>query len=130
MYGSQDANEAFMVGTSPLVLPNGVMSDEMDPGAGYLVSGGVYAPLVRGHRETEIDPVGKWVRRVHLEAVDVLGRTLVADGEVVSRWGNKSSGCSFFHWTWNDGCEGWGEDETGALTEWLEALDGKTFSVR
>jgi hypothetical protein len=128
MYGAQDAQEAFLVGTSPFVGEEGAASDEMDPGAGYLVRGGTYAPLVTGYRETELDPVHKWVQRVHIEAVDALGRELVVDGEMLSRWGEQDgSGAAFFHWTWDHGCEGYGEDETGAPSEWLEALDGKKF---
>jgi hypothetical protein len=128
MYGAQDAQEAFLVGTSPLVRQDGTASDEMDAGAGYLVRGGVYAPLVRGHRETEIDPERKWVRRVHIEAVDTLGRTLSADGEMLSRWGEQDAGgAAFFRWAWDGGCVGYGEDESGALVEWLEALDGLKF---
>jgi hypothetical protein len=127
MYGAQNSQEAFMIGTSPLLETDGRLSDEMDPGAGYLVSGGVYAPLIRGHRETEIDADRKFVRRVHIDAIDVLGRHLIADGEVASRWGDKSGGCSLFHWMWNDGCDGWGEDESGGPLEWFEALDGQKF---
>ncbi|HEX5587885.1 MAG TPA: hypothetical protein VFZ17_11300, partial [Acidimicrobiia bacterium] len=104
MYAAQDSQEAWLVGTSPL-LENGELSDEMDPGAGYLVRGGVYAPLVRAYRETEIDPERKWVRRVHIEGVDALDRSLSVDGELLSRWGEQdASGAGFFRWTWDGGC--------------------------
>jgi hypothetical protein len=127
MYGAADSRNAFMVGTSPLVDADGVLSDEMDPGAGYLVRDGVYAPLVKAFRETELDPVGTWVRRVHLEGVDALGRRFDAVGEVASRWGHNQGGCALFHWKWDDGCDGWGEDESGAPAEWMAALDGVKF---
>ncbi|HEY2330416.1 MAG TPA: hypothetical protein VGH94_00725 [Acidimicrobiales bacterium] len=127
MYGAQDARHAFLAGTSPLMTPEGELSDDLDPGAGYLVRDGIYAPLVRGYRETELDPVGTWVRRVHIEGIDALGRKLDAVGEVVSRWGHHQGGCAFVHWTWDDGCDGWGEDESGAPADWMAALDGKTF---
>lgn len=127
MYATQDAQEGWLVGTSPLQDERGELSDELDPGAGYLLRGGVYAPLVRGHRETKIDPTNKWVTRVHIEGIDALGRTLVSDGEPLSRWGSQPGGCALFRWTWDDGCVGYGEDETGAPIEWMEALNGKRF---
>jgi hypothetical protein len=127
MYATQDAREGWLVGTSPLMDRNGVLSDELDPGAGYLLRDGVYAPLVRGYRETRIDPAHKWTTNVHIEAIDALGRTLSATGELLSRWGSMPMGCALFRWTWDGGCVGYGEDETGAPLEWMEALDGKTF---
>jgi hypothetical protein len=127
MYAAQDAQEAWLVGTSPLMDADGNLSDELDAGAGYLVRGGIYAPLVRGHRETVIDPVHKWVTNVHIEGIDTLGRTLAVDGGLLSRWGSSPGGCALFRWTWDGGCVGYGEDETGAPLEWMEALSGKTF---
>jgi hypothetical protein len=127
MFGAQDSQEAWLVGTSPLRDENGTLSDELDPGAGYLVRGGVYAPLVRGHRESRIDRVNKWTTNVHIEAIDALGRTLDCHGELVSRWGHHAGGCALFRWEWDGGCVGYGEDETGAPLEWMEALDGTTF---
>jgi hypothetical protein len=131
MYGAQDAREAFLVSTSPFVDENGEASDQMDPGAGFLLSDGVYSPLAEARRETILHPDRKWVQRVHIEGVDYLGRTLSADGELLSRWGEQDGGgAGFFHWTWNDSCEGWGEDESGGPPEWMDALDGKTFERR
>jgi hypothetical protein len=128
MYGAQDAQEAFLVGTSPLVDEEGVATDEMDPGAGYLVRGGVYAPLVRAHRESELDPEHRWARRVHIEGIDALDRTVAIDGEMLSRWGtHDGGGAAFFRWTWDGDCVGYGEDESGGPAEWMEALDGKKF---
>ncbi|HEX5588149.1 MAG TPA: hypothetical protein VFZ17_12635, partial [Acidimicrobiia bacterium] len=63
--------------------------------------------------------------------VDALDRTLSVDGELLSRWGEQdASGAGLFKWTWDGGCVGYGEDETGAPLEWLEALDGVRFGAR
>lgn len=126
MYAARDARHAWLVGTSPLVDDDGRLSDDLEPGSGYLLRDGTYAPLIRGHRETVIDPGHKWVTNVHIEAVDALGRTLVTDGELLSRWGSRPGGCALFRWTW-DGGVGYGEDESGGPLEWMEALSGKTF---
>ena len=86
---------------------------------------GQYAPLVKGFRTTELETGTRFIRRIHLEAIDGLGRELVADGELVSRHGTKGpSGTGLFHFTWTDGRDGWGEDQSYGPAEWFEALDG------
>jgi hypothetical protein len=123
-FGSQDASEAFMASTDPWRREDGTVSDGVD--TGYLVRGGVYAPLVAGERWISLDPETSWVRHVHLEAVDALDRELVADGDLVARWGvTPRDGVGMFEWTWSGGCHGWGEDQTFAPAGWLEDLDGR-----
>jgi hypothetical protein len=125
MYATQDGREAWMAATSPWLHEDGSATDALDPGAGYLVRDGVYAPLVEGRRATRLDPVRRWVRTVHLEAVDALGRELVVDGDLVARSGEQDrDGAGLFRWRWTGGCEGWGEDQSSAPPGWLEALDG------
>jgi hypothetical protein len=98
------------------------MSDDLD--TGFLLRDGVYSPLVAGFRTTELAPDTRFIRKIHLEASDALGRDLVADGELVARHGTEGpSGTGTFHWTWSGGCLGWGEDQTYAPAEWLNALD-------
>jgi hypothetical protein len=80
--------------------------------AGYLLGGGVYAPLVSGHRQVEFAPATRFVSAIHVEARDELGRDLVADGELVSHHGEHGpNGTGLFRWHW-DGIEAWGEDQS------------------
>jgi hypothetical protein len=128
MFATQDGPEAWMAATSPWLHDDGRATDAMEPGAGYLVRAGVYAPLVEARRETTLDPAHHWVTTVRIEATDVLGRELEVHGELVARCGDQErDGVGLFHWTWTGGCEGWGEDQTWGPPGWLEALDGVTF---
>ena len=121
VFGTQDANEAFLAFTDPWLREDGTTSDDLD--AGYLVRGGRYAPLVAGSRSTELDPATGFICRVHLEARDKMGREVTADGGLVSRHGTVGpSGTGLFRWTWTGGCTGWGEDQTYAPPGWLEAV--------
>lgn len=124
-FATQDEREAFMAFTDPWVDRDGRASDELD--TGYLLRDGKYAPLLSGFRETELEPGTRFIRRIHLEAVDAMGRDLVADGELVSRHGTSGpSGTGLFRWTWTGGCEGWGEDQSYGPAEWFESLDTAT----
>jgi len=83
-----------------------------DVSAGFLLRNGEYAPLVRGRREVAFDPFTRWIRAIHLEARDELGRDLIADGELVARHGEVGpSGTGLFCWRWHD-LVGWGEDQS------------------
>jgi hypothetical protein len=83
-----------------------------DVSAGFLLRDGEYAPLVGGTRRADFDPRTRWIRALHVEAVDELGRTLTAGGELVARHGEVGpSGTGLFRWRW-DGLEGWGEDQS------------------
>lgn len=121
IFGIQDPKQAFLAFTDPWVDADGHASDDLD--AGYLLRDGEYAPLARGFRTTELDPDTQFIRSIHLEAVDVLGRDLVVDGELVAHHGERGpSGTGLFHWRWTGGCEGYGEDQTYAPPGWLEAV--------
>ncbi len=100
------ARESFVAYT----VPHEDGSDDVS--AGYLLADGVYAPLVAGARTLRFAPGTRFIETIHLEATDELGRPLVADGELVSRHGDRGpSGTGLFRWRWN-GVDGWGEDQS------------------
>jgi hypothetical protein len=119
-FATASPNEGWLLYTRPTII-DGVASDEL--GTGYLLRDGVYGHLVSGRRRTWLDPSTRWINRVELEAVDEHGRELVATGELVSRHGaqHTPSGTGLFRWEW-DGLTAWGEDQTYAPDEILEAL--------
>ena len=124
VFGTQDPGEAFLAFTDPWLHPDGTATDDLD--AGYLLRDGVYAPLVAGSRTIELAPDTRFIRRVHLEATDTLGRELVADGELVARHGARGpSGTGLFAWSWTGGRRGWGEDQSFGPEEWFTALDAR-----
>jgi hypothetical protein len=120
-FATADEKNAWLLYSRPTVV-DGRASDELS--TGFLLRDGEYAHLVEGRRRTWLDPTTRWIRRIEIEAVDTLGRTLEAAGELVSRHGSDSvtSGTGLFQWEWN-GQNGWGEDQTYAPQEILEALD-------
>jgi hypothetical protein len=121
VFGTQDADESFMAFTIPRVDESGVASDDVS--TGYLVRDGRYAPLVSGHRTTRLAPETRFITDIHLEATDSLGRELVADGVMQSHHGTRGpGGTGMFHWTWTGGCSGYGEDQSGAAPDVMEAL--------
>lgn len=100
------ATESFVVYTLPCE------DGTDDVSAGYLLRGGTYAPLVRGWRTAVYDPTARWITSLHIDAVDELGRSLVADGELVARHGATGpNGTGLFRWRWQ-GAEAWGEDQS------------------
>ena len=123
VFGTQDAEEMFLAYTLPCVW-DGVGRDVVT--TGYLVRGGEYGLLVDGERRGELDPEHGWMRTIWLDAVDEHGRELSAVGELVSHHGEHGQGTGYFHWTWNgsgaDGAEGYGEDQSHAAGEVLDAL--------
>jgi hypothetical protein len=122
VFATQDPDEAFLAFTDPWQRDDGTATDELD--TGFLLRDGVYSPLVAGFRVTELAPATRFIRHIHLEATDAIGRALVADGELAGRHGTEGpSGTGLFHWTWTGGRSGWGEDQTYGPAEWLEALD-------
>jgi hypothetical protein len=122
VFGTQDPNEAFLAFSTPWMGPDGKVSDEVS--AGFLLREGRYAPLVGGHRTIALAPTTRFIERIHLEAVDALGRDVVADGELRGHHGTEGpSGTGMFHWTWTGGCSGYGEDQSGAPDDVMEALD-------
>jgi hypothetical protein len=103
---SASPSESFLAYT----VPTDDGSDDLS--AGFLLRDGQYAPLASGQRAVEFDPVTRWIRAVHLEARDDLGRDLVAEGELVARHGEEGpSGTGLFRWRWGDQV-GWGEDQS------------------
>jgi len=103
---SASPSESFLAYTVPHEDGSDVLS------AGFLLRDGRYAPLVSGHRTVTFDPATRWIRTIHLEAVDELDRTLVADGELVSRHGlTGPSGTGLLRWRW-DQLDCLGEDQS------------------
>lgn len=106
IFGVEGPNNAFLAYTM-------LIRGEEDRGdftnTGFLVRDGVWAHLVRGHRECLVDPERGYIWRIEYEGVDSLGRGVHAIGEQVS---NHGTGTGLFHWRWN-GCEGWGENQGG-----------------
>ena len=88
---------------------------------GYLVRDGRYGLLVDGRRRCEFDPEKGWMRTIWLEAVDEHGRELSAVGQLVSHHGEHGQGSAYFHWEW-DGASGYGEDQSQARGDVLDAL--------
>lgn len=121
MFGTQDRREAFMAFTDPWLKEDGSVSNDLD--TGYLIRDGVYAPLVAGFRTTTLASKTKFIDTIHLEARDAMDREIVADGRLVSRYGTAGpSGTGLFHWTWTNGCQGWGEDQSYGPPRWFEAV--------
>jgi hypothetical protein len=82
--------------------------------AGYLMRDGQWAKLVSGQRETERDARGR-PARVHIEALDELGRALEAHGTTVSRqvftaYPDMFCWNSLARWEYDDQVA-WGEDQ-------------------
>ena len=121
-FATQDEREGFVAFTDPWLGEDmGTPSDDLD--TGYLLRDGEYAPLVEGFRTTTLASDTKFIETIHLEALDALGRELVADSTLVSRHGTAGpSGTGLFKWTWTGGRHGWGEDQTYAPPGWLEAV--------
>lgn len=120
-FATADERNGWLAYTRPTVV-DGVAGDELS--TGYLLRDGVYGHLVAGRRRTWLDPTTRWITRIEIEAVDEKGRTLAAAGDLVARHGadHLSSGTGLFRWEW-DGLRGWGEDQTYAPQDILEALD-------
>ncbi len=121
-FGTQDGREGFVAFTDPWLGEDmETPSDDLD--TGYLLRDGEYAPLVKGSRTTTLAVDTKFIETIHLEAVDALGRELVADGTLVSRHGTAGpSGTGLYEWSWTGDRHGWGEDQTYAPAGWLEAI--------
>lgn len=116
VFATASPTESFLAYT----VPHEDGSDAVS--AGYLYSAGSYAPLVEGHRTLTYDPDTRWITSIHLEAIDELGRSLVADGELVAHHEPVGpTGTGLFRWRWN-GNEGWGEDQSYAPDDVWAAL--------
>lgn len=119
VFGSQSGDDMFLAYTLPCIYDGGARDYVT---TGYLLREGVYGLLVDGNRRCEFDPVNGWMRKIWLEAVDELGRTLNAVGELVSHHGPSGQGTGYFYWEWDNGCSGFGEDQSTAHGDLLRAL--------
>lgn len=79
---------------------------------GFLLRGGEYGHILAGERRLSFDAEKGWPLTFEIEAVDEFGRHLSVRGEVVSRHWRGHGGDSLVHWRWDDGVEGWGEDQS------------------
>jgi hypothetical protein len=79
---------------------------------GFLLRGGKYGHLLAGERRVTFNKDTGWPLSIQLEAVDEFDRRLSVRGEAISRHWRGHGGDSLLHWRWNDGVEGWGEDQS------------------
>ena len=74
--------------------------------------GGDYGHILAGERRVTFDAQTGWPLSIELEAVDEFDRRLSVRGDAVSRHWRGHGGDSLVHWRWDDGVEGWGEDQS------------------
>ena len=79
---------------------------------GFLLRDGEYGHILAGERRVTFDPHTGWPLSLELEAVDEFDRRLSVRGDAVSRHWRGHGGDSLVHWRWDDGVEGWGEDQS------------------
>jgi hypothetical protein len=79
---------------------------------GFLLRGGEYGHILAGERRVTFDAVTGWPLRFEIESVDEFDRRLSVRGDAVSRHWRGHGGDSLVHWRWDDGVEGWGEDQS------------------
>jgi hypothetical protein len=90
-----------------------VPGPEVEPvTCGFLLRGGTYGHLLAGERRVTFDADTGWPLALEIEAVDESGRRLSVRGEAVSRHWRGHGGDSLVHWRWDDGIEGFGEDQS------------------
>jgi hypothetical protein len=116
-YGTQSADDAFLAISVDRRQPDGTRRDGIT--GGFLMRDGVWSLLADGTRSVTRDEEGR-PATVVIDAVDQLGRPLVATGSTVSRQvflAYPSMFCwnSLAQWRWGAdetaGCSGWGEDQ-------------------
>ena len=94
-------------------LTYAVPGPEMEPvTCGFLLRGDVYGHILAGERRVTFDGTTGWPRTLEIEAVDEFDRQLTVRGEAVSRHWRGHGGDSLVHWRWDDGIEGFGEDQS------------------
>jgi hypothetical protein len=79
---------------------------------GFLLRGGEYAHILAGERRVNFHPHTGWPLSIEIEAVDDRDRRLSVRGDALSRHWRGHGGDSLVHWRWDEGAEGWGEDQT------------------
>jgi hypothetical protein len=86
---------------------------EVEPiSCGFLLRSGEYGHILAGERRVTFDSQTGWPLSIQLEAVDEFDRRLSVRGDAVSRHWRGHGGDSLVHWRWDDGVEGWGEDQS------------------
>lgn len=103
-FGTAGPRDAWLVYTIPTLDADPVV-------CGFLLRDGVYAHVLDGSRQMDVDPTTGWPTRIEIDAVDDLGRRLEVAGTGVSRHWKGHGGDTLFRWEW-DGVAGWGEDQS------------------
>jgi hypothetical protein len=86
---------------------------EVEPiSCGFLLRNGEYGHILAGERRVTFDAHTGWPLSLAFEAVDEFGRRLSVRGDVASRHWRGHGGDSLVHWHWDEGIEGWGEDQS------------------
>lgn len=79
---------------------------------GFLLRDGEYGHILAGERRLTFDVRTGWPLSFEIEAVDEFERRLSVRGDACSRHWRGHGGDSLVHWRWDDGVEGWGEDQS------------------
>lgn len=79
---------------------------------GFLLRDGEYGHILAGERTLTFDPRTGWPLTFGIVAIDEFDRLLSVRGDALSRHWRGHGGDSLVHWRWNDGVEGWGEDQS------------------
>ncbi|MET0181756.1 MAG: hypothetical protein ABW199_02605 [Caulobacterales bacterium] len=107
IFGTESAKDFFLIYTIAI-------QGEEDRGdfvtAGNWCKDGVWAPIEKGERRCLVDPDKGWIWRIEFEGEDSLGRKIEIAGDQES---NHGTGTGLFYWKWNNGKEGWGENQGG-----------------
>lgn len=106
IFGTESAQDYFLVYT---IVIKGEESRGDFVTAGNWCKDGIWAPIVKGERRCLVDPDKGWIWRIEFEGEDSLGRKIEAVGEQVSN----HTRAGLFYWKWNNGVEGWGENQGG-----------------
>ena len=94
-------------------LTYAIPGPEVEPVAcGFLLRDGEYGHILAGERRVTFDAQTGWPLSIELEAVDEFDRRLSVRGDAVSRHWRGHGGDSLVQWRWDDGVEGWGEDQS------------------
>ncbi len=94
-------------------LTYAVPGPEVEPVAcGFLLRNGEYGHILAGERRVTFDAQTGWPLSITVEAVDEFDRRLSVRGDAVSRHWRGHGGDSLVHWRWDDGVEGFGEDQS------------------
>jgi hypothetical protein len=90
-----------------------VPGPEVEPvSCGFLLRSDEYGHILAGERRPIYDPSTGWPLALEIEAVDEFDRRLSVRGDALSRHWRGHGGDSLVHWRWDDGVEGWGEDQS------------------